>query len=304
MVFLVRREIPKFAHRRHRAWANFGIAAPARRREHAVRMNAKAVVLASAALALILSLGACNRSGRFPARQSQAETAPTDSGYRAAPKVSRATKDAEGAVTLTGRALPSSQVRMVSLKGLDAGPIHTDGSGVWTALIGPVTEPALYSLTEAAGGQTVEADGLIAVLPGAPTVALLRAGFGAQVVQNEGAAPLKILAVDYDVAGATVVSGRAPASSPVRVRVDDQPPVEGAAGPDGRFSLTLPKPLPGGNYRLQAQTPQAAAQAEVVVTPPAPPKNAPYQAQAERFGWRIDWITPGGGAQTTLLLAG
>jgi hypothetical protein len=267
-------------------------------------MNAKAVVLASAALALTVTLGACNRSGQFPARQAQADAEATDSGYRAAPRVSRATKAADGAVTLTGRALPSSQVRMVTLRGLDAGPIHADGSGVWTALIGPVTEPAIYSLTEAAGGQTVQADGLIAVLPGAPTVALLRAGFGAQVVQDADAAPLKILAVDYDVAGAAVVSGRAPASSPVRVRVDDQPPVEGAAGPDGRFSLTLPKPLPGGGHRLQLQTPQAAAEAQVAVTPPAPPKNAPYQAHAESFGWRVDWITPGGGAQTTLLLAG
>jgi hypothetical protein len=268
-------------------------------------MNAKAVVLASAALALASSFGACSRSGPFPARQAQAGggEAP-DPGYRAAPQVSGVTKAADGAVTLSGRALPSSQVRMVSLRGLDAGPIRADGSGAWTAQLGPVSEPALYSLTEEAGGQTVEAEGLIAVLPGAPTVAVLRAGFGAEVVQYAAKGPLQILAVDYDRAGATVVSGRAGASSPVRVVVDDQPPAEGAAGPDGRFSLTLPKPLPAGRHRLQALTPQAQAQAEVAVTPPAPPSNAAYQAQTESFGWRVDWTTPGGGAQTTLLLAG
>ena len=268
-------------------------------------MNAKAVVLASAAVALTLSCGACNRSGPFPARQAQAGggDAP-DPAYRAAPRVNGVIKATDGSVILKGQALPSSQVRMVSLRGLDTGLIRADGSGVWTAQLGPVSEPALYSLTEEAGGQTVEAEGLIAVLPGAPTVALLRAGFGAQVVQVAGNIPLKILAVDYDVAGATVVSGRARASSPVRVRVDDQPQVEGAAGPDGRFSLTLPKPLPSGRHRLQAQTPQAQAEAEVLFTPPAAPRNAPYQAQAESFGWRVDWTTPGGGAQTTLLLAG
>jgi hypothetical protein len=242
--------------------------------------------------------------GRFRrARPRRAAEAP-DPAYRAAPQVSGVSKAADGAVTLSGRALPSSQVRMMSLRGLQTGPIRADGSGAWTAQLGPVSEPALYSLTEETGGQTVEAEGLVAVLPGAPVVALLRAGFGAQVVQETGQAKLQILAVDYDLAGVTVVSGRARASSPVRVLVDDQPPVEGAAGPDGRFSLTLPKPLPSGSHRLQALTPQAQAQSEVAMTPPAPPRNAPYQAQTERFGWRVDWITPSGGAQTTLLLAG
>jgi hypothetical protein len=274
-------------------------------------MNAKAVVLASAALAqtltltltLTLALAACSRPGPFPARQAQAGADAPDPGYRAAPQVNGMVQAADGAVTLSGRALPSSHVRLVSLSPAGA-RIETpaNGSGVWTAPIGPVSEPVLYSLTEEAGGRTVEAEGFVAVLPGAPTVALLRAGFGAEVVQNAGKAPLKILAVDYDMAGAAVVSGRAPAASPVRVLVDDQPPVEGVAGPDGRFSLALPKPLPAGRHRLQALTPQAAAEADVAVTPPASPRDAPYLAHAEAFGWRVDWITPGGGAQTTLLL--
>ena len=267
-------------------------------------MNAKPLVLASAALALLLSLGACKPSGSFPPRQAQAGGDAVDPGYRAAPQVSGVVKAADGAVTLSGRALPSSQVQMISLKGVNAGPIQADGSGAWTAQLGPVSEPALYTLTEKAGGQTVEAEGLIAVLPAAPTAALLRAGFGAMVVQEAGAAPLKILAVDYDMAGATVVSGRAPASSPVRVMVDDQPPVEGAAGSDGRFSLILPKPLLSGRHRLQAQTPKALTGVDIAIAPPAPPKGGSYQAQAASFGWRIDWITPGGGAQTTLLPAG
>jgi hypothetical protein len=159
-------------------------------------------------------------------------------------------------------------------------------------------------VAEEAGGQRVEAEGLIAVLPGAPTAAVLRAGAGAQVTPGADKATLKIQAVDYDMAGGAVVSGRAGAAAPVRVLVDGQVAAEGAAGADGRFSLTLPKALPPGRHRLEAMTPQGAAEADVAVTPPAPPRNAPYQAQAEPFGWRVDWITPGGGAQTTLLLAG
>lgn len=275
------------------------------RREHALRMNAKAMVLASAAaLALALGQTACSRPGSFAARQTPAGggDAP-DPGYHAAPEVSGVTRATDGGVSLSGRALPSSPVRMVSPAGA---PIETraDGSGAWSAPLGPVSEPTLYRLTEEAGGQTVEAEGLIAVLPGAPTVAVLRAGSGAEVVRAAGAGPLKILAVDYDVSGATVVSGTARASATVRVLVDGQPASEGAAGPDGRFSLTLPKPLSPGPHRLQALTPQAMAEADVSLTPPIPPKGAPYLAQAQPSGWRVDWTTPGGGAQTTLLLAG
>ena len=266
-------------------------------------MNATTVVLASAA-ALALTLAGCSRSGPFPARQAQAGADAPDPGYRAAPQVGAVTKGADSAVTLSGRALPSSHLKMVSLTGLDAGPIRADGSGAWTAQLGPVSEPALYTLTEEAGGQKVEAEGLVAVLPGAPTVALLRAGFGAEVVRDVGKEPVKILAVDYDAAGGAVVSGAARASSPVRVLVDGQAAAEGAAGRDGRFSLTLPKPLPPGRHQIQVMTPQATAQAVVALTPPVPPKDAPYQAQQDAFGWRIDWVTPGGGPQTTLLPAG
>ena len=70
------------------------------------------------------------------------------------------------------------------------------GSGAWTAPLGPVSEPAFYSLAEEASGRRVEAEGQIAVLPGVPTVALLRAGDGAEVLLDRPATGLKILAVD------------------------------------------------------------------------------------------------------------
>jgi hypothetical protein len=196
--------------------------------------------------------------------------------------------------------MPSSLVRMVSPAGARV-ETTADGSGAWTAPLGPVSEPALYRLASESGGRRVEAEGLVAVLPGAPIVALLRAGAGAEV-QEPAAETLRILAVDYDGGGGAVVSGRARAGAPVRIMVDGQPGLEGAAGGDGRFSLSLPKPLAPGPHRLQASTPQAVAAVDVVVSPPEPPKDGPYRAVADRSGWRIDWTTAGGGAQTTLLL--
>ena len=86
--------------------------------------------------------------------------------------------------------------------------------------------------------------------------------------------------------------------------VDGQPAIEGPADADGRFALSLPKPLAAGQHKLHAATAQASADAEILIDRPAPPKDGPYQVQAQPYGWRIDWMTAGGGPQTTLLLGG
>jgi len=269
-------------------------------------MDFRTIFRASAApLALMtaLALGACGRSSTLQAAAAPAAAAP-DPGYRAPPELKGVSRAAGGGVSLSGQAAPSSTVRMVSAAGAQV-QAAADGAGAWTASLGPVSAPTLYRLAEEVGGHRVEAEGLVAVLPGAPTVALLRAGYGAEV-QDPGQEAPKILAVDYDGGGGAVVSGRATASATVRIMVDGQLAIEGAAGPDGRFSLTLPKPLTPGRRRLQVLMPQgptllATAETVIAVTPPAVPKTGSYQASSQPYGWRIDWTTAGGGAQTTLL---
>ena len=250
------------------------------------------------ALACALVLAGCGRGGAFPT--PSASEAP-DPGYHGAPQLTGAVRAPDGEVALLGRAMPSARLRMASAAGARI-ETTADGSGLWRAAMGPVSEPTLYRLAAESDGQRLEAEGLVAVMPGAPTVALLRAGAGADALDS-GKPGLRILAVDYDSGGAAVVSGRAPASSPIRILVDGGPAVEAAAGADGRFSLTLPKPLAPGPRHLQAVTPKAVAAVAITITPPSPPKDAPYKIEAEGGGWRIDWVTPGGGPQTTLLPA-
>jgi hypothetical protein len=262
-------------------------------------MNARALLQPSMMTLALLAAG-CSRPSAFPAGGAQAEA--PDPGYRGPPRLRGSIKAADGAVSLSGQALPSSKVRMVSPAGARV-ETTADGSGAWSAAVGPVSEPTLYRLVEEeANGRRVEAEGFVAVLPGAPVVALLRAGAGAEV--QDPAKVLKLLAVDYDSGGGVVVSGRARPSSPVRVLVDDQPALQGAADKDGRFSLTLPKPLSPGARKLVVEAPEATVGAEIVLTPRAMPLDMPYVAASVPFGWRIDWTTPGGGSQTTLLLGG
>ena len=99
------------------------------------------------ALALFLALAACGRPGAFPQRAAQAGVEAPDSGYRAPPPPGGVVRAPDGSVSLTGRALPSSRVRMVSPAGLQIATT-ADSAGVWTASLGPVTEPALFRLAE------------------------------------------------------------------------------------------------------------------------------------------------------------
>jgi hypothetical protein len=209
-------------------------------------------------------------------------------------------RGSDGSFTLEGRAMPSSQVRLASPFGarLDT---TADGKGEWRAPLGPVSEPVLYGLSAALDGRRVQAEGYVAITPGGPTVALLRAGAGALVLDG-GKPTLRLLAVDIDSGGGTVVSGRAAPNAPVRVMVDGAGAMQAAPSPDGRFSLTLPKALPPGPHLIQVTDPAGrAADAAVSVGPIPPPPEGPYQATSRNGGWRIDWMTPGMGLQTTLL---
>jgi hypothetical protein len=267
-------------------------------------MKARALLnvsAASLALASALILTACNRSSSAPAPQAQAADDTPDPGYRAPPQLRGWETAADGSVSLKGRAWPSSKVRMVSPAGIEQ-DTTADGSGAWTLPLGPVTEPALYRLAEESGTRHADAEGLIVVLPGQPIVALLRAGYGAQVQDRGRAGALKIQAVDYDSGGGTVVSGRAAASAAVRLMVDGEAAGDGGAGPDGRFSVVLAKPLAMGAHQVEVQAGQAKVATTVEITPPEPPSDTPYHAQVQPFGWRIDWVTASEGAQTTLIL--
>jgi hypothetical protein len=258
------------------------------------------------AAALMLGVAACGRADPGSAPAASAPAAATaqapDPGYRAAPQISALARGPEGALSLSGRATPSSQVRLASPAGARL-ETTADGQGDWRTPLGPVSEPALYGLSAETAGRRVQAEGYVAILPGGPTVALLRAGGGAQVLDG-GKPGLRLLAVDTDSGGATVVSGLAGSSgAPVRVLVDGQVAIEASAAADGRFSLTLPKALPPGPHHIQALTAKAAVAAAITVGPIAPLADGPYRITPAGGGWKVDWTTPGEGLQTTLLLA-
>jgi hypothetical protein len=158
----------------------------------------------------------------------------------------------------------------------------------------------LYSLSMIDGGRVVQSEGYLAVAP--DLVAQLRAGAGATIY---GAAPSgpRVTAVDYDSKGGCVVSGVATAGRTVAIRIDGADRGAVRADATGRFSLELDEPIAAGPHGIDVVAGDKRTGVTVNVTPAGPMPAIPLRATRTDHGWRVDWTTPGGGLQTTVLFA-
>jgi hypothetical protein len=146
--------------------------------------------------------------------------------------------------------------------------------------------------------RVVQAEGYVVVTPEA-TAAQLRAGAGALVIR--GKSGHGILAVDFDSKGGAVVSGLASPRAPLVLMVDGVARARGAAGADGRFAIPLDEPLSLADHRLEVVDGARQVSAAARLSPASPLSSGPYRAARTADGWRIDWLTPGGGLQSTLI---
>ena len=223
-----------------------------------------------------------------------------EAGYIAPPKVDQAAVTPQG-LRLSGTAAPNASVRL----GAPTGEIVTgqaDAQGTWILLVPRVTEVRLYGLSMTGGDRTVQAQGYVLITPEG-VVALLRAGAGTWRLAPASASP-RILAVDVDPAGGAVISGMATPGAGLGVRIDRTPRAEGQASDDGRFFLSLSEPLNAGSHDIQVSGEGGEQRITVAISPAAPLTAGPMRAQRVETGWRIDWMTPGGGTQTTLIIQG
>jgi hypothetical protein len=258
--------------------------------------------LACATALALAQLAGCSRGGA-DWRESHAppqSDAPA-SGYIRPPQVLSAARTADSATLLSGQGDPGVRLRLASPDGGAYGAT-TDDSGHWSITLPASGEVRLFGLSEETGGRIVQGEGYIAVLPapGRPA-ALLRAGGGAGPLVDSPS--LQITAVDFDAAGGGVISGTAAPGATLRAAIDGAAAGEAHATAHSHYALALTAPLKPGDHRVQVQTAGASADASVTVSaPPAAITGLPYRGQRVDGGWRIDWLTPGGGPQSTLVL--
>jgi hypothetical protein len=248
---------------------------------------------------LALALNACGRPGTNAARPSGQSLA--ERGYVAPPSATAALPGPDGAVRLAGTAAPMATVRLASPDGT-ALYAQADSHGNWRIALPGAAQARLLGVSMPLPGRTVQAEGYLAVTPGGLT-AQLRAGSGAVALSRAGRG-LAISAADFDGKGGAVLSGRAPPRAAVRVGVDGAP--RGVAGADaaGRFMVALGEPLKPGEHRLAVSVGTERAEVPLSVSPAPRPAPPPFNAAPVAGGWRIDWLTPGGGVQTTVLYGG
>ena len=207
---------------------------------------------------------------------------------------------ADSGTVLSGQGAADVRLRLASPDGGAYGAT-ADDSGRWSVALPASADVRLFGLSEEIAGRVIQGEGYVAVMPppGRPAV-LLRAGGGAAPLTDTPA--VEISAIDFDSAGGGVISGTAKAGAPLRAVIDGAAAGETHANPRSHFSMALTSVLKPGRRQIQIQSAGGGAQASVNVTPPpAAITGLPYRGQRVDGGWRIDWLTPGGGPQTTVV---
>lgn len=250
-------------------------------------------------LAIAALLAGCGRQGDAGAVAHSAGQAEGD--YLAPPSLAGVTLAPGGRLSLTGEATAGLIVRLASPGG-QALYAPVDEHGQWHVDVTETGEPRLFglSMSDKAGKRTVQAQGYLAILPGGQA-AQLRAGAGAMVF---GAAPggVRILALDYDRQGGAVVAGIAAPGATVGVRVDGVQRGQNTTDAEGRFEVSLSEPLAHGDHQIEASDGERQARTVAPVSPAPTFSSGPYRAGRASLGWRIDWMTPGGGVQSTIIM--
>jgi len=233
-----------------------------------------------------------------PAKADKPDSA--EAGYIAPPSLESARLTARG-VTLSGKGTPGSDLRLGSPTG-EVVMGRVDGLGQWSATVPNAPDVRLFGLSTIHEGRTVQAEGYV-MLTEDGEVALLRAGAGARRLAPESSSP-RILTVDVDREGGAVVSGVATPGAGLNVRVDRITRGGGRTDDEGRFFISLTASLSPGVHDIQVAGEGGETAVSIIVSPAAPLVYGPVRAERSSRGWRIDWMTPGGGVQTTLLISG
>jgi hypothetical protein len=251
-------------------------------------------ILALLTAAAVLGLAAC---GKTPAGAPAAASQEPQAAYVAPPSVLSVTTSASGAA-LTGSAPPNAKVRLATPGG-EARFVQAGAAGAWSLVLPPSSEVRIFGLSAAAGGRQVQAQGYVLVSPDG-RAGLLRAGAGA--LRLDRRPPTAIGAIDFDREGSTVVSGTAPAQAYLSVEVDGAQAAQGRADAQGRFSIALQAPLRAGRHQVNVVGDGLSETARFEASPAAPLAPGPIHSQVTPDGLRVDWPTPGGGIQSTVLV--
>ncbi len=233
-------------------------------------------------------------------RAAAPEAAPLQTDYAAPPELTGAVRDSTGAITLSGTGKADAKVRLAS-PDRSAQTTAVSPEGVWTLSAPAAGDVRLYSLSQDVSGRTLRARGYVATgpSPAAPAV-VLRPGTAAEPLSGRDGV-LRLSAMDFDRSGASVAAGTARPGDPVRVQLDGVDAGAGQTNARGVFRAPLTQTVYPGAHTLTVISPRGQTSAAFTAAPAGPLPKPPFKAARSNGAWRIDWMTPGGGVQTTII---
>ena len=247
---------------------------------------------------MVLALAACG--AKPPATAAAAEGA--DAGahdYLSPPQVDTV-RAGPGGVTLAGSATAGGKVRLASPAGL-ATFSNADAHGHWAIALPPSSEVRVFRLSASAGGRQTQAEGYVLVTP-LGQAALLRAG--ASAVRIDAAPRPGLRAIDFDRGGGMEVAVQTAPGATVILHLDGRQAAEGRADANGRYEVSLgsPAPIRPGHHQIRVSGDGFADQITAEISAAQPLAQDFLRSQLTPAGLRVDWTTPGGGVQSTLLV--
>ena len=255
-----------------------------------------ALLLVPTAALLLSGCGEGAAPAIVPAKAPPA--VPVEAAYLPPPSVT-ATRVEGSKFVLTGTAPAEARVRLATPEGV-ASFATANSKGVWTLELPATAEPRIFGLSATAGARQLQAEGYVLITPTGEAV-MLRAGTGAVRIGRAGKNGLDV--VDFDREGGAVVSGRAPVGAALSIHIDGRQLAEGRADASGRYAVALTQqPLAGGTHQIDVFGDATENTANIDTTPAPPLASGPFRATSVPAGLRIDWMTPGGGAQSTIIL--
>lgn len=248
-----------------------------------------------AGLLPLLLVAACGDGGR-PVWKTEPPKSATVAGYLTPPRV-LAARAGRGGTALAGLAMPGARVRLGEPNG-QLRYATTNADGLWTVVVPPSAGVRLFGVAMIVDGRPVQAEGYLAVTPDG-RAAQLRAGGGTLVLAPPSRRPL-ILALDFDRDGAAMISGVGTVDAEIGLRLDRTAAGGSTIDRQGRFSFAMSRPMTAASHELELSG-EGGEDVVAVATARPGPLDRPFRASRLPGAWRIDWMTPGGGAQTTLL---
>lgn len=219
--------------------------------------------------------------------------------YIRPPVVLTAQAGANGVYRIEGVAQPGARL---TLAGADGARLQTqaDTEGHWSLSVPASSAVRLFKMTMATPVRTLDGEGLLMLAPDGRAAQLL-AGSASRVLAPVTRSP-RILSVDFDRDGGVSIGGMAPAGSGMNIRVDRRASGDATADAQGRFVAPLQR-ISAGSHLIDVSGDAGGDDIVVRMDPAAPLGGAAFRAQRLDRAWRVDWTTPGGGLQSSIVVA-